>query len=122
MPQRPRRGQPPSREPRWSCSPGELVGDRDPRGHEFSVQLRAFDASKSGSQLGVGGVNLGGSIEPIYNAVSVAELAIEKGAATLLMPVSSRRQLYDLSDDMATKVDVKFYPDVRDALLKALVE
>ena len=122
----------------------ELVGDRDPRAHEFSVQLRAFDASKAGSQLGVGvvialcssllkksvrgglvvvgGVNLGGSIEPIYNAVSVAELAIEKGAATLLMPVSSRRQLYELSDDMATKVDVQFYSDVRDALLKALVE
>jgi len=122
----------------------ELVGDREPRGHEFSVQLRAFDASKAGSQLGVGvaialcssllkksirgglvvigGVNLGGSIEPIYNAVSVVELAVEKGAATLLMPVSSRRQLYDLSDDMATKVDVQFYLDVRDALLKALME
>jgi ATP-dependent Lon protease len=122
----------------------ELVGDREPRAHEFSVQLRAFDASKTGSQLGVGvvialcssllkksirgglvvvgGVNLGGSIEPLYNAVSVAELAVEKGAATLLMPVSSRRQLYDLSDDMATKVDVQFYSDVRDALLKALME
>jgi ATP-dependent Lon protease len=108
------------------------------------VQLRAFDSGKSGSQLGVavvialcssllkkslrgglvvvGGVNLGGSIEPIYNAVSVAELAVEKGASTLLMPVSSRRQLYELSDDMATKVDVQFYSDVRDALLKALVD
>jgi ATP-dependent Lon protease len=122
----------------------ELVGDRDPREHDFSVQLRAFDSGKNGSQLGVGvvialcssllkkslrgglvvvgGVNLGGSIEPIYNAVSVAELAVEKGASTLLMPVSSRRQLYELSDDMATKVDVQFYSDVRDALLKALVE
>src|SRR5882724_427154 len=30
-----------------------LVGDRDPRAHEFSVQLRAFDATKSGSALGV---------------------------------------------------------------------
>ncbi|MBK8265331.1 MAG: protease Lon-related BREX system protein BrxL [Nannocystis sp.] len=122
----------------------ELVGDRDPRSHEFSLQLRAFDASKTGSQVGVGvvialcssllkksvkgglvvvgGVNLGGSIETLYNAVSVAELAVEKGAATLLMPVSSRRQLYDLSDDMATKVDVQFYSDVRDALLKALVD
>lgn len=122
----------------------ELIGDRDPRGHEFSLQLRAFDASKAGSQVGVGvvialcsslmkkavkgglvvvgGVNLGGSIETLYNAVSVAELAVEKGAATLLMPVSSRRQLYELSDEMATKVDVQFYSDVRDALLKALVE
>lgn len=37
-------------------------------------------------------------------------------------PVSCRRQLYDLSDDMATKVDIQFYQDARDALLKALVE
>jgi ATP-dependent Lon protease len=26
----------------------QLVGDRDPRAHEFSVQLRGFDAAKSG--------------------------------------------------------------------------
>jgi ATP-dependent Lon protease len=38
------------------------------------------------------------------------------------MPVSSRRQLIDLSDDMATKVDIQFYSDARDALLKAIAE
>jgi ATP-dependent Lon protease len=70
----------------------------------------------------VGGLNLGGSIEPIYNAVSVVELSVEKGAAAVLMPVSSRKQLSDLSDDMATKVDVQYYSDVRDALMKALME
>ncbi|MCK9436260.1 MAG: BREX system Lon protease-like protein BrxL, partial [Synergistaceae bacterium] len=31
----------------------ELVGDRDSRNHEFSVQLRAFDASKSGNGIGM---------------------------------------------------------------------
>jgi ATP-dependent Lon protease len=31
----------------------ELVGDRDPRQHEFSVQLRAMDADKSGAGLGL---------------------------------------------------------------------
>jgi ATP-dependent Lon protease len=36
--------------------------------------------------------------------------------------VSCRRQLIDLSDEMATKVDVQFYSDARDVLLKALVE
>ena len=122
----------------------ELVGDRDPRAHDFTVQLRAFDAARSGHQVGVavalslcsallqkhirgglavvGAVNLGGSIEPIHNAVSIVELSVEKGATALLMPVTSRKQLYDLSDDMATKVDVQFYSDVRDALLKAIVE
>jgi ATP-dependent Lon protease len=122
----------------------ELVGDRDPRAHEFSIQLRAFDASKTGSSLGmavllalssallqkslkgglvvVGGLNLGGSIDPLYNAVSVAEIAIEKGATTLLAPVSSRKQMNDLSDDMATKINIQFYTDARDALFKALAD
>ncbi len=120
----------------------ELVGDRDPRHHEFSLQLRAFDTSRSGSQLGiavllslcsallkksikgglivVGGLNLGGSIEPVYNAVGIAELAVEKGAIALLIPVTARRQLYDLSDEMATKIDIQFYSDVKDVLLKAI--
>jgi len=122
----------------------ELVGDRDPRQHEFSIQLRAFDASKNGSALGlgalvamcsallqkslkgglavVGGLNLGGSIDAVHNAVSVAELAVERGATLLLMPVSSRKQLFDLSDEMVTKVNILFYSDVREALIKALVE
>jgi ATP-dependent Lon protease len=122
----------------------ELVGDRDPRSHEFSVQVRAFDASKSGAALGmpallalcsallqkslkgglvtIGGLTLGGSIEPVHNAVSLAEMAIEKGAQTLLMPVSSRKQLFDLSDDMATKIDIQFYSDPREALVKALTD
>lgn len=122
----------------------QLIGDRDPRAHEFSVQLRAFDASKRGSKLGVaaliamcscllkksvkgglivvGEINLGGSIGPISNAVNIAELAVEKGASALLMPVTARRQLYDLSDEMATKIDIQFYQDARDALLKAILE
>jgi len=122
----------------------QFVGDKDPRQHEFSVQLRAFDAAKSGAKLGVaslialctallqksirgglvvvGELNLGGSIEPIHNAVTLAEIAAEKGAAALLMPVMCRRQLLDLSDDMATKIDIQFYSDARDALLKAICE
>lgn len=122
----------------------ELVGDRDPRQHEFSVQLRAFDVPKSGSYLGlpallafcgvllgkslkggliaVGGLNLGGGIDPVYNALSVAELAAEKGATSLLIPISARRQLNDLSDEMAAKLSVLYYRDAREALLKALGE
>jgi ATP-dependent Lon protease len=122
----------------------ELVGDRDPRSHEFSVQLRAFDASKGGGSLSlpvllalcsallqkslkgglvtVGGINLGGSLDSIHNAVNVAELAVERGATTLLVPVSARKQLNELSDDMATKINVQYYTDARDALIKALLD
>ncbi len=121
-----------------------LIGDRDPRGHEFSVQLRAFGLTRGGESLGlpallalcgallgkslkggliaVGGLNLGGALDPVYNAVSVAELAVERSAATLLIPVSARRQLNDLSDDMATRISILYYADARDALLKALGE
>jgi ATP-dependent Lon protease len=122
----------------------QLVGDRDPRAHEFSAQLRGFDSAKTGAKTGVaslialcsallrksvrgglivvGEVTLGGTIEPIHNAVSLAELAVEKGAKSLLLPVACRRQLFDLSDDMATKLDIEFYQDAKDALLKALVD
>jgi ATP-dependent Lon protease len=122
----------------------QLVGDKGPRQHEFTVQLRAFDASKIGSKLGmaslialcscllkksirggyiiVGEINLGGSIEPIHNPINLVEIAVEKGATGLLMPVTCRRQLIDLSDDLAIKVNIQYYSDAKDALLKAMAE
>ena len=122
----------------------ELVGDRDPHLHEFSVQLRAMDNDHRGTSLGlpalmalcsgllekstkgglvvVGALNLGGSVEPLANAVSVVDIAIERGVDTLLMPVLARKQLFELSDDMATRINILFYSDVPDALLKALLE
>ena len=120
----------------------QLVGDRDARQRELTVQVRAMDASKTGAQLGlplllalsgamlgkslkgglvaVGGITIGGSLEPLHNAVDVAELAAEKGAQILLVPVTCRRQLNDMTDDLAAKVTVVYYVDARDALLKAL--
>lgn len=122
----------------------QLVGDKEPRQHEFTVQIRAFDASKSGSKLSIatlialatsllkksvkggliviGEINLGGSIEPVFNPVNLVELAVEKGATQILIPVNCRRQLADLSDDIAIKVNILFFADARDALLKAMVE
>jgi ATP-dependent Lon protease len=122
----------------------ELVGDRDPREHEFSIQMRAMDADKSGVGVGlpvlialcgallgkntrggtvvVGALNLGGSIDMIPNAVQIAELAIDKQAQTLLMPVAARRQLNDLPDELWTRVSIEFYKDASDAVFKSLVE
>jgi len=48
------------------------------------------------------------------------ELALEKGASTVMMPVSCRRQLIKLSDDVATKIQVLYYSDASDALTKAI--
>jgi ATP-dependent Lon protease len=122
----------------------ELVGDRNPREEEFSIQMRPMDADKSGAGIGLpvlialcgsllarntrggtiitGALNLGGSIETIPNAVRIAELAIDKQAQTLLMPVSARRQLNDLPDDLWTKLSIEFYKDATDAVFKALTE
>ncbi len=122
----------------------ELVGGHNPREEEFSVQLRPMDADKSGTGLSlavlvamcgallgrntrggtivVGGLNLGGSIELVPNATQIAELAVDKQAQTLLMPVSARKQLNDLPDDSWTKLNIEFYKDASDAVFKALVE
>ncbi|MCO4261477.1 BREX system Lon protease-like protein BrxL [Pseudarthrobacter sp. MDT3-26] len=119
-----------------------LVGDREPRGHEFTVQARAMDAAKSGQGLGLpillalassllqrsvrggliaaGSLTLGGGIETVLNARQLAELAMEKGATALLLPVSARRQLIDVSDEVAARVAFVFYTDGQDALIKAL--
>ena len=70
----------------------------------------------------VGGLNLGGSLDVLHNAIDVVELAVEKGASIVLLPVSARKQLFDLSDDMASKVNGLFYGDVREAFIKALAD
>jgi ATP-dependent Lon protease len=122
----------------------QLVGDRDPRSHEFSVQFRAMDADKTGAGLGlpvlvalvgallerntrggtivVGPLNLGGSFELLRNPVAIAELAVEKRATTLLLPVAARKALNDLPDEMWTKIGIEFYSDPADAVWKSLVE
>ncbi len=122
----------------------ELVGDRDSRGHEYTIQLRPFDADKSGEGLGlpvlvsfvggllerstrggtiiVGPLNLGGSVELIPNPVAIAELAVDKQATTLLMPVGARRALNDLPDNIWTKINIEFYSDPADGVFKALMD
>ena len=121
----------------------QLVGDRNPREDEFTVQMRPMDADKSGEGLGVpvlialcgavlgrntrggaivsGALNLGGSIEPVPNATQIAELAVDKQAQTLLMPVSARRQLNDLPDEIWTRINIEFYKDGPDGVFKALM-
>jgi ATP-dependent Lon protease len=65
----------------------------------------------------------GDSIDSVHNAVNVAELAISEGvSALLLLPVSARKQLNDLPDDLITKVNILRCTDAREALLKAIVE
>ncbi|MDD3179561.1 MAG: BREX system Lon protease-like protein BrxL [Opitutaceae bacterium] len=122
----------------------ELVGDRNPREEEFSIQMRAIDSEKTGTGLSLpalvafcgallgkntrggaiiaGSLNLGGSVEILPNAAKVVELALDKRAQVLLLPVSARRQLNDLPDEYWTKLTIEFYRDSIDAVFKMLVE
>lgn len=122
----------------------ELIGDRDPRHYEYSIQLRPFDADKAGVGLGfpvlvamiggllerntrgctilVGQLNLGGSLEMLQNPVSIVELAADKQATTILMPVSARRALNDLPDEYWTKINIEFYSESTDGVFKSLME
>ena len=119
-----------------------LVGERDARGYEYSLQLRAMDHDRSGAGLGlavllaltgallqkntqggtiiVGSLNLGGSIELVPNAVALVELAVDKQATRILMPIAARRQLNDLPDEFWTRLSIEFYKDAADAVFKAL--
>ena len=81
-----------------------------------------LEKSIKGGLVVVGNLNLGGSLDLVYNAINLGELAIEKGATTLLIPLNARKQLNDLSDDMITKINIQYYSDLRDCLIKALVE
>jgi ATP-dependent Lon protease len=58
----------------------------------------------------------------IPTAVAIAELAVDKQAKVLLVPVSARRGLNDLPDDLAIKILIEFYKDPDDALFKGLEE
>ena len=119
-----------------------LVGDRDPRGHQYTIQMQPRDNERSGAGLGlpvlaalVGGLlerrtrgativagplNLGGSLERIPDPVAIAELAVDKQATVLLMPVGARRELMNLPDDLWTKVNIEFYRDAEDGVFKVL--
>ena len=90
--------------------------------YALALGYALLQKSIKGGLAVVGSLNLGGSVDPVHNAVNVAELAISKGASTLLVPVSARKQLNDLPDDLITKVNILYYTDAREALLKAIVE
>lgn len=118
-----------------------LVGDRAPRAHEFTVQLRAMDADKASALLGVPALLLCAarcsartpedrrSSSARWRSVArsnrcrtrsrIAEMAVEKQAGTLPLPVAARRQLNDLPDDVWTKISIEFYRDAADAAFKA---
>jgi ATP-dependent Lon protease len=121
----------------------ELVGARNPKSHELVVEVHPLNGSKVGGSFAVGILlafcssllnkqlrgglvivgELGGdAVKPIQQPAELVETAIQEGARAILMPVSCRRALADVSDEIATKIEILFYANVTDALTKALQE
>jgi ATP-dependent Lon protease len=120
-----------------------LLGARNPTSHELRVEVRALKGKKADGSVGVGlllalcsallekplrgglvivGELEGDRVKPMQQATGILEAAIRAGARALLVPVSSRPALAEVSDDIATQIDVLFYANVMDALARALHE
>ncbi len=67
-----------------------------------------------------GPLNLGGSLDRMADPVAIAELAVDKQASVLLLPVTARRELMNLPDDIWTKLNIEFYSAAADAVFKLL--
>lgn len=61
----------------------------------FGLCSALLEKSLKGGMVVVGGLNLGGSMEPVFNASTLVEIAVEKGAVHVLMPISASKQLND---------------------------
>ena len=81
-----------------------------------------LERNTRGSTIVVGPLSLGGSLEMLHNPAAVFELAVDKQATTVLMPVSARRALNDLPDECWTKTNVEYYSEPADGVFKALME
>jgi MarR family transcriptional regulator, organic hydroperoxide resistance regulator len=121
----------------------DLVGARNPKSHELKVEVHPLNGRKVGGSFAValllafcsallkkqlrGGVVVVGelavdAIKLVQQPTEFVEAAVQEGARAVLMPVSCRRALLEVSDDMATKIEILFYANVGDALAKALQE
>ena len=81
-----------------------------------------LEKSLKGGLVVIGELTLGGALVDLVNPVVITEIAVEKGANAILLPVQCRRAMLDLSDEMATKINVIYYSDARDALMKSIGE
>jgi DNA-binding MarR family transcriptional regulator len=121
----------------------DLVGARNPKSHELSVEVHPLNGSKVGGPFAVGlllafcssllkkqlrgglvivGELAGDAVKPVQQPTEFVEAAVREGARAILMPVSSRRAMVDVSDEIATKIEILFYANVSDALTKAFQE
>jgi MarR family transcriptional regulator, organic hydroperoxide resistance regulator len=121
----------------------DLVGARNPKGHELTVEVHPLNGSKASGSFGVGlllafcssllkkplrgglvivGELAGDAVKSVQQPTDFVETAVREGARAILVPVSCRRAMVDVSDEIATKIEILFYANVFDALAKAFQE
>ncbi|MFH0995752.1 MAG: BREX system Lon protease-like protein BrxL [Pseudomonadota bacterium] len=95
----------------WTISPGG--GDEHPGLYRIEIN----EGPGSGVKL------LNKPVPPAFReSIGYAEQNFYARSMQLVGDKDPRRQLFDLSDDMATKIDIQFYSDARDALLKVIMD
>jgi MarR family transcriptional regulator, organic hydroperoxide resistance regulator len=120
-----------------------LVGPRTPKSHELVVEVHPLNGGNAAGAFSVGlllafcsallkkrlrgglvivGELTGDAVKSVSQPTAFVDTAVREGARAILMPVSCRRALLEVSDEIATQIEMLFYANVSDALAKALQE
>jgi ATP-dependent Lon protease len=120
-----------------------LLGERDVNGKELVAKITPLGGSGGDASFSLGlllalcssvlkkplrtGLLVVGELpqeggEAVKHPVDFIGALVEQGARGVLLPVSWRRVAAGISDEMATRLEIVFFADVRDALGKALQE
>ena len=120
-----------------------LLGERDLNGKELVAKITPLDGGGGDAPFSLGlllalcsavlkkplrtGLLVVGELpeeggETVKQPVDFIGALLEQGARGVLLPVSWRRAAAGISDEMATRLEIVFYADARDALGKALQE
>lgn len=73
------------------------------------------------TQLAIlGGISIGGTINPIEELANVLQVAHDAGANKILLPSNAKKQIVDVPDDLFVTFQIIFYNSPEDAVFKAL--
>jgi ATP-dependent Lon protease len=117
------------------------LGEKDVNGKELVAKITPLDGSGGDAPFSLGlllalcssvlkkplrtGLLVVGELpqeggEMVKHPVDFIGAVVEQGARGVLLPVSWRRAAAGISDEMATRLEIVFFADARDALGKAL--
>jgi ATP-dependent Lon protease len=75
-----------------------------------------------GGTVVLGEMTIQGAILPIGDAGGCIQLVKENGGRRILLPVANAKDLAQIPGDLLSGLDIAFFADPRDCLLKAMVE